>query len=196
MPLNSGTESHNKPYSIDPVLVNKAQRIRLVLTDCDGVLTDAGVYYSASGEELKRFSMRDGMGVERLRRLAGIEVGIITGESSPIVAARASKLRIQHLYLGVKDKEKKLWAILKDNDLKPAEVAFIGDDMNDEAIIQVVGLSACPSDAMKPIKTLADYCCENAGGHGAFREFAELIIQAKSEPISHQKQLVNGLHFS
>jgi len=82
----------------------KAAKIRLLLTDVDGVLTDNGVFYGESGEVLKRFSIRDGMGVERLRKLAGIETGIITGELSPSVARRAEKLKITELHLGIKDK--------------------------------------------------------------------------------------------
>ncbi len=160
-------------------VLEKAAPIKLVLTDCDGVLTDAGVYYSAHGEEMKRFSMRDGMGVERLRIIAGVEVGIVTGENSPIVAARAAKLQITQLHLGVKDKHQLFLTILEQQGLQPAEVAFIGDDMNDEAVLRLAGLSACPADALAPIKSLADYCCQQSGGHGAFRELAELILFAK-----------------
>jgi 3-deoxy-D-manno-octulosonate 8-phosphate phosphatase (KDO 8-P phosphatase) len=162
----------------------KAARIRLLLTDCDGVLTDAGVYYSASGEALKRFSMRDGMGVERLRELADVEVGIVTGENSPIVAARAAKLQITRLHPGVKNKAGLLQTILTETGLEAAEVAFIGDDLNDAEVLKLVGLSACPSDAMPQIKALVDYCCQTPGGHGAFREFAEFIIDAKTKSTS------------
>lgn len=178
--------------STDHVAAKKALRIRLVLTDCDGVLTDAGVYYSAKGEEMKRFSMRDGMGVERLRKLAGVDTGIMTGENSGIVAARAVKLEIRHLYLGIKDKHRELQAILLANNLQPDEVAFIGDDLNDQTVIQAVGLSACPSDAMETIKGLADYVCRQPGGHGAFREFAEFIIHAKMQQAPAEAAIPNG----
>jgi len=104
-------------------LLARARRIRLLLTDSDGVLTDAGVYYSAQGEELKRFSIRDGMGVERLRTLARVEVGIITGERSPAVQQRAKKLRVTELHLGVKDKTAVLHAILQRRSLTPDQVA-------------------------------------------------------------------------
>ncbi len=168
----------------------KAAQIKLLLTDCDGVLTDAGVYYSAQGEEMKRFSMRDGMGVERLRKLANVEVGIITGENSLPVARRASKLQITELHLGCKDKVRTLLTIAERNHLSLHQIAFIGDDMNDEAVLQMVGLSACPADAMAEIKSLADYTCQNYGGHGAFREFAELIIKAKTS--NHHLAFANG----
>ena len=166
-------------------LLEKAAAIRLVLTDCDGVLTDAGVYYSASGEELKRFSFRDGMGVERLREIARVETGIITGEHSLIVTRRAEKLRIEELHLGIKNKKALLTGILERRGLRPEEVAYIGDDTNDEVIMRSVGLSACPADAVEDILSIADYICHKTGGHGAFREFAELIIRAKSTHATH-----------
>ncbi len=165
-------------------LFEKAANIRLLLTDCDGVLTDAGVYYSANGEALKRFSMRDGMGVERLRNLADVETGIVTGENSPIVAHRAEKLQIVELHLGAKNKKQVLADLLERRQLTPEQVAYIGDDTNDEAVMRAVGLTACPADAMEDILKIADYICQKTGGHGAFREFAELIIQAKSQLVN------------
>lgn len=160
-------------------LLTRAIRIKLLLTDCDGVLTDAGVYYGETGEVLKKFNMRDGMGVERLRRLAGVETGIITGERSPSVVARAAKLHITELHLGVKDKLGLLAGILERTGLTADAVAFIGDDVNDLDIMKAVGLSACPADATRYNKEIADYCCDTKGGEGCFRELAELIIDAK-----------------
>jgi 3-deoxy-D-manno-octulosonate 8-phosphate phosphatase (KDO 8-P phosphatase) len=157
-------------------LATKARKIKLVLTDNDGVFTDTGVYYSDKGEMLKRFSIRDGMGVERLKKISGIETGIITGELSPSVKKRAEKLGIKKLHLGVKDKPSLLKKILKKNNLKTENIAFIGDDVNDIELIKSVGLSAAPADAMPDIKNIVDYACEERGGYGAFREFAELII--------------------
>lgn len=155
--------------------------ICLLLTDCDGVLTDGGVYYSAKGEELKRFSVRDGMGVERLRNLAGIDVGIITGENSAIVKTRAEKLQITELHLGVKDKVAVFEEIMDRRRLLPQQVAYLGDDTNDVGIMQQVGLSACPADATHFAQEVADYVCTARGGYGAFREFAEYLIEANGE---------------
>ena len=160
-------------------LKDKVDKIRLVLTDVDGVLTDSGIYYSPDGEIIKRFSIRDGMGVERLRKHADIETGIITGENSGTVKARAQKLKITQVYLGVTDKKSLFEEILKKNQLQPENIAFIGDDVNDLEIMKLVGLTACPSDGMIFIKEISDYTCENKGGHGAFREFAELILALK-----------------
>lgn len=154
----------------------KAQRIKLLLTDVDGVLTDNGVYYGENGEVMKRFSIRDGMGVERLRKLCGIDTGIVTGELSPSVARRAEKLQIEHLYLGVKDKLGRLNEMMATHGLSWEEIAFIGDDVNDLEVLQRVGLSACPADAMEDVSRIVDYHCRERGGHGAFREFAEYII--------------------
>src|SRR6186713_281533 len=133
-----------------------AAQIKLLLTDVDGVLTDNGVYYSETGEVMKRFSIRDGMGVERLRRLGSIETGIVTGEFSSSVTRRAEKLAIQELHLGVKDKLKKL-----------------------SEIMERLGIAGCPADAMGPVRAVTHYTCAQKGGDGAFREFAEWILHLK-----------------
>ena len=159
-------------------LTARARRIRLVLTDCDGVLTDGGVYYSERGEEMKRFSIRDGMGVERLRA-QGIISGIMTGEVSPSVRTRAAKLKIEELHLGIKDKQACLREIIARTGFTAAEIAFIGDDTNDVEILSMVGLAACPSDATSFARAVADFHCQTAGGHGCFRELAEFIIAAR-----------------
>jgi YrbI family 3-deoxy-D-manno-octulosonate 8-phosphate phosphatase len=160
-------------------LINRLSKVKLVLTDCDGVLTDTGVYYSERGEEMKRFSIRDGMGVERLRKLLNIETGIITGELSGSVKKRAEKLKIEELHLGTKDKVSVLDEILKRKNLKAENIAFIGDDVNDLEIMKLVGLAGCPADAMQEIKNISNYVCKCKGGIGAFREFAEIIIDGK-----------------
>jgi 3-deoxy-D-manno-octulosonate 8-phosphate phosphatase (KDO 8-P phosphatase) len=161
-------------------LKNKIKKIKLVLTDNDGVLTDTGVYYSDQGEIFKRFSIRDGMGVERLRNILGIETGIITGEISGSIKKRAQKLKIKELLLGIKEKHLLLSEIQKRNNVKSENIAYIGDDVNDIELMKLVGLTASPSDGMPEIRNMVDYVCEQKGGHGAFREFAELIIKVKS----------------
>jgi 3-deoxy-D-manno-octulosonate 8-phosphate phosphatase (KDO 8-P phosphatase) len=166
-----------------PTLQARAARIKLLLTDCDGVLTDAGVYYGEHGEVLKKFNIRDGMAVERLRNLAGVDSGIVTGETSPSVATRAAKLKITELHLGIKDKLSLFHSILERTGLTAAEVAFIGDDVNDLEIMKAVGFAACPADATRFNKAVADYCCETKGGEGCFRELAELIIEAKQGKV-------------
>jgi len=159
----------------------KLEKIKIVLTDNDGVLTDTGVYFSKNGEEFKRFSIRDGMGVERLRKYAGVETIIITGEESGSVRTRAEKLKIKEYYLGVKKKEDLLPEIMKKNNVTADEVAFIGDDSNDVELMKLVGFKATPSDGMSFIKEMVDYVCDNKGGNGAFRDVAELIIAFKTK---------------
>jgi YrbI family 3-deoxy-D-manno-octulosonate 8-phosphate phosphatase len=161
-------------------LKKKIEKIKIVLADNDGVFTDTGVYYSDKGEEFKRFSIRDGMGVERLRKYAGIETIIITGEESGSVKARAKKLNIKEYYLGVKRKADVLPEILKKNKVKLENIAFIGDDANDFELMKLIGFKVTPADGMNFIKEICDFVCENKGGNGAFRELAELILAFQS----------------
>lgn len=155
------------------------KNIKVVISDVDGVLTDAGMYYSESGEELKKFNTRDGMGFEILRN-AGFKTGIITSENTAIVSNRAKKLKVDYLYQGKKEGGK-LAAILeicgKEN-ISLNQVAYIGDDINCLNALEAVGLAACPSDAALPIKKLTKTIkLETKGGDGVFREFAELILK-------------------
>ena len=161
----------------------RAKRVKLVLTDSDGVLTDAGVYYSERGEELKRFSIRDGMGVERLRN-AGIAAAIVTGEKSGSVVKRAEKLAIR-AYLGVKDKAALLPSILAEHGVAIEQVAYIGDDVNDVPVMQKIrdhGLIGAPADALRMVLAEVHHRTEEPGGHGAFRAFAEWILSLREEP--------------
>jgi 3-deoxy-D-manno-octulosonate 8-phosphate phosphatase (KDO 8-P phosphatase) len=146
------------------------------------VLTDTGVYYNENGEAFKRFSIRDGMGVELLRA-AGVETAIITSETSPSVRKRAEKLGMKWLYLGIKRKEDHLSTILGESGLGVANLAYIGDDVNDLGILRLIGregLTASPSDALPVVRKEVHYHCAFPGGHGAFREFADMIITLKS----------------
>ncbi len=158
-------------------LRRRAARIRLVLTDVDGVLTDAGVYYSERGEELRRFSLRDGMGVELLRA-SGVETAFLSREDSGIVRARAKKLAVT-TYLGVRDKLAHLPQILAASGLERAELAFIGDDVNDLPLLRVIGeegLTGAPADAIESVRATV-HCVSGAdGGYGAFRDFADAIL--------------------
>ena len=160
----------------------RARRIKLVLTDCDGVLTDGGVYYSELGERLKRFNIRDGMGVERLRNLAGIETGIVSGELSPSALQRAEKLGITECHLGTKDKAATVASILSHRGLTQDQIAYIGDDVNDLPAFNIAGLTACPGDAEDQVKAAAGVVLNRPGGYGTFREFAEILLQARTEP--------------
>jgi 3-deoxy-D-manno-octulosonate 8-phosphate phosphatase (KDO 8-P phosphatase) len=160
----------------------RAVRLRLVITDVDGVLTDGGVYYSDKGEAFKRFSVRDGMGVERLRN-DGIETVFLTRESSAIVERRAQKLGVR-CYLGVMSKLEALPQILADARVEPEQVGYIGDDVNDSDIMTALtkhGLVAAPMDAIPSVLRLAQYRCALPGGCGAFRDFAEWILDLRDK---------------
>jgi 3-deoxy-D-manno-octulosonate 8-phosphate phosphatase (KDO 8-P phosphatase) len=155
----------------------RAKRVRVVLADCDGVLTDTGVYYSDAGEAMKRFSIRDGMGVERLRN-AGVAAAIVTGERSLSVQHRATKLGIR-AYLGVKDKAGALDEILRDQGADLESVGYIGDDVNDLPAMRRIsesGLIGVPGDGLRDVRAAAHYVTQATGGHGAFREFADWIL--------------------
>jgi len=159
----------------------RAKRLRLLLTDCDGVLTDGGVYYSESGEILRRFSVRDGMGVELLRE-AGVETAVVTRESSECIRQRAAKLRLPFAFTGIKDKAAHLGVILLESGLAKETLAAIGDDVNDLGLIQAVGergLTAAPSDAMPEVLEAVHYRCAARGGFGAFRDFAEFVLRLR-----------------
>jgi len=164
-------------------LAERARRIRLVLTDCDGVLTDTGVFYADGGETLRRFSVRDGMGVERLRH-AGIAAGIISGESSAAISHRASKLALPFCYLGVRDKARHLGIVCRESGLTEPEIAFMGDDVNDLALLQrigSVGLTGAPRDAMPCVMERAHHRSALPGGYGAFRDFADWILNLRNQ---------------
>lgn len=156
---------------------DKIKKIKLFITDVDGVLTDTGMYYSEKGDELKKFNTRDGKGIERLRE-KGIKVGIITSEDTKIVDDRAKKLKVDFLFQGRKDGGKLEAAIemCKKIGIGLNEVAYIGDDLNDLSIIEKVGFSACPADAIELVNSQVDYTCYKKGGKGCVREVAELII--------------------
>ena len=159
-------------------LAKRAEKIKLVISDNDGVFTDNGVYYSERGEEMKRYSIRDGMGVERLRNI-GIDTAIMTGELSPSIKRRAEKLGITRLYLGVKEKLSLLETVMAGTGLQKHELAYIGDDVNDVEILEEIGrkgLTACPRDATVFVLPYVHYHCDADGGYGAFRDFAEWLI--------------------
>jgi 3-deoxy-D-manno-octulosonate 8-phosphate phosphatase (KDO 8-P phosphatase) len=163
-------------------LKRRARTIKLVLADCDGVLTDTGVYFGENGEVMKRYSIRDGMGTQRLRA-AGIETGYISGEVSPSLKMRAAKLNLQHVYLGVDDKLSTLKGILQSHKLSLAEIAYIGDDVNDLDVMKEIardGLTAAPADGMPVIKKIVHHVCKAKGGNGAFRDFAEWILEQRA----------------
>lgn len=148
---------------------------KLVVTDIDGVWTDGGMYYTESGDEFKRFNTYDSAGVV-FCRLLGIPVAIITGEPSMAVKRRAEKLKIAHCHTGVADKLSVLERLCGDLGISLDDVAYIGDDLNDMAVLPRVGYSACPAGAPEYVKRMVHVVLTKKGGEGVFREFVEGIL--------------------
>jgi N-acylneuraminate cytidylyltransferase len=154
------------------------KEIKLVLSDVDGVLTDSGMYYSESGDELKKFNTHDGMGFQLLRE-NGIKTGIITSEKTDIVLRRAKKLQIDYLYQGKKEGGKlaTVKEICEKEKISLENIAYIGDDINCLELLANVGLAACPSDAVDKVKEISNInILSRKGGEGVFREFVEIIL--------------------
>lgn len=151
-------------------------RIKLILTDIDGVWTDGGMYYDQEGNEWKKFHTYDSAGVLFAHR-AGIPVGILTGECTRIVERRAEKLKIDYLFQGVTDKLDMARKLCDKLGISLEEVAYIGDDINDVALLQHVGVSGVPASAPSYILRLATIPLSKRGGEGVFREFVETILQ-------------------
>jgi 3-deoxy-D-glycero-D-galacto-nononate 9-phosphatase len=151
--------------------------IKLVLTDIDGVWTDGGMYYDNNGNEWKKFTTSDSAGV-LFCRIMGIPVGIITGEDTEIVRRRAEKLKIEHLFMGVKDKLKVARQLCKELKIDlEKDVVYIGDDINDIPLLQKVRISATPANAPEYVKSYAKWNMKKKGGEGVFREFVEKIME-------------------
>jgi 3-deoxy-D-manno-octulosonate 8-phosphate phosphatase (KDO 8-P phosphatase) len=157
-----------------------AQKIKLVLLDVDGVLTDGKLYYGNSGEELKAFDIQDGLGIKLLQR-GGIKVGIITGRSSMLLKRRAEELAIEPLVQGREDKLTALNELLETMDISLDEIAFMGDDLPDLAAIRCVGLGITPANGNTQIASQALLKTAKSGGNGAVREAAELILEAQGK---------------
>ena len=160
------------------LLKMKCKKIKLVLTDVDGVLTDGGRYFSEKGEIIKRFHVRDGMGINILLRNE-IQTAIVTKENSKIVKKWAKEMNVSKTYSGIKNKEKELEKICKYYKVLPSEIAFIGDDVNDIKLMKKIGFSATPFDGILQAKKVANYICKTSGGNGALREIIDLILEEK-----------------
>lgn len=149
--------------------------IKMFLTDCDGCLTDGGMYYSEQGDELKKFSTLDGMGF-RLLREKGIICGIVTGENTKLVQRRAEKLKLDVLKLGVMDKLAVVKALCEEYGISLEEVAYMGDDINDSEVLKSVGFSASVPGAVPSVAEQVDYVTRRQGGNGAVREVIDYLL--------------------
>lgn len=161
-------------------ILRKARKVRLLLLDVDGVLTDGRILYDEKGREIKFFHVQDGQGIRWLQK-EGVEVGFLSGRFSRSVEMRAKELGISFLFQGIKDKIKTFEKILKKTKLDSAQVAFMGDDFIDLALLKKVGLSISVSNGHPLVQKEADYVTRAAGGYGAVREVSEFIIKAQGK---------------
>lgn len=156
----------------------RAENVKLLLLDVDGVLTDGNLQYSSNGEESKIFNTQDGFGL-RILQDAGIDVGVITARKSPMVTRRGEELRMRYLYQGAPNKLIAFQDIVKSSGLKPFEIAYMGDDWLDLVLLNRVGLAISPANGVDEVKGVAHFITERAGGKGAVREVCNLILHAK-----------------
>lgn len=170
-------------------LSSSLSEVKLLALDVDGVLTDGGLYYTDSGEELKKFNVKDGLGLKLVMQ-AGIEVAIISASNSAATLHRANKLGIRYVFIGVEDKLAILKQLCEDLSLSLAQVAYVGDDANDLQILKSVGCPLTVADAMLENQTCAIYVTKLAGGQGCVREICNLLlppqVKVKSKIVSNQ----------
>lgn len=151
-------------------------KIKILVMDVDGTLTDGKIYIGSDGEMLKAFNVKDGLGISKLRT-NNIIPAIITGRESEILKRRSEELKIEELYQGEENKIGKLKELVERYKCSLSEVAYIGDDENDLQCMKVCGLSGCPADAVESVKEAVDVVCTKDGGQGAVREFIEHILE-------------------
>lgn len=150
--------------------------IRYLILDVDGTLTDSGIYYDNTGNELKKFSTKDGTGIVAART-AGIQIIVLTGRECAATTRRIRELGVTSLYQGVRDKVSWITSWMKENQISRDELGYMGDDLNDLGPMRLCGFIGCPSDAAKEVKEIADYISPFAGGHGAARDVIEHILR-------------------
>ena len=167
----------------------RLSQVKLLALDVDGVLTDGGLYYSNSGEELKKFNVKDGQGIKLVIQ-AGIEVVIISASNSAATLHRAKKLGIKRAFIGIEDKLATLEQICQELNLSLAQVAYVGDDLNDLPILKSVGCPLTVADAIPENKINAVYVTELKGGQGCVREICNLLLQVHQRDL--QASLSNG----
>ncbi len=157
----------------------RSKKIRLLLLDVDGVLTDGTLTYGGSNDESKSFNTQDGFGI-RLLQEVGIGVGVITARKSALVQRRAEELKMGYIYQGIADKMTAFNEITKISGLKPFEIAYMGDDWLDLRILQRVGLAVSPANGVPEVKETVHYITEHSGGHGAVRDCCNFIMEAQN----------------
>ncbi len=171
--VNTDTDGVNSKKDLSGI-----PEIKMVLTDCDGCLTDGGMYYSENGDELKKFNTKDGMAFKLLRE-HGILTGIITGENVELNRRRAEKLKLDFYEPGCTDKASVINKICDNNNIDIKNVLYIGDDINDIEVLRMAGLGCAPANAIGEVKVVADYVTKAKGGEGVIREITDKIVLAR-----------------
>ncbi len=163
-------------------MTERLQNLKMLLLDVDGTLTDGGIYIDERGNQSKKFNVKDGLGI-KLAMDHGVDVGIIShSSSSGMIETRAKMLGMTFCYVGKEPKLEVLNKWCEENNWQIDQVGYIGDDLTDIPIMEAVGLSACPADAVKHVKAVADILLQFNGGEGCVREFVdEFLIPAKSQ---------------
>lgn len=169
------------------LIVDKAKKIKLLILDVDGVLTDGRLFFDNQGIEYKAFHAQDGHGIKLLRQ-TGVEVAVISGRKSNSVAIRMKNLGIEHVYQGHENKTAAFAEIIEKMAIAPEQAAHVGDDLLDLPIMRRVGLSIAVQDANPVVKNYADWCTTRGGGQGAVREVCDFIMQAQG----HFDEIVNA----
>ena len=153
-------------------------QIKYIVVDVDGTLTDGSIYYDDNGNEIKKFSTKDGTGFN-LAHEAGMKIIVITGRECPATLRRMKELRVEYIFQGVKLKEQFLSKFMKNKGIEKDEVCYIGDDINDIPGMKLCGFVGCPADGSRDVKIIADYVSEVNGGHGAMRDVVEYILEQR-----------------
>jgi 3-deoxy-D-manno-octulosonate 8-phosphate phosphatase (KDO 8-P phosphatase) len=158
----------------------RARRVKMLVMDVDGTLTDGAIFVLPDGEEVKSYNVKDGLGI-LLAHLAGLKTAIITGKTSKALEKRAQKLRVLEVHQGILDKRPAFEGILRRHKLRPEEVAYIGDDLGDLEVMKMAGLAAAVADAHPEVKRHSQFVCKLKGGRGAVRELIEYILAAQDK---------------
>ncbi|MCM8814259.1 MAG: HAD family hydrolase [Candidatus Omnitrophica bacterium] len=170
----------NLSVNVTAEWVHKLSLIRIMAIDVDGVLTDSGMYYTSSGETMKKFSARDGKAIELLQ-VCGIRPVFITGENNDIILRRAEKLSVREVHMGIKDKVAVAGRLLGKYALGWENVLAVGDDWQDVPLLRAGGFSCCPADALPEIQRQVQYVCRRRGGEGVIGEILALCAAARPE---------------
>jgi len=166
------------PRGISAIIIEKAKKIKLLLMDVDGVLTDGKIYYLENSIKARAFNVRDGLGID-LARAAGLKIGLISAKDSASIRIRAQELCIDYIFLEVSEKDKVIDQLINNLDYKKEEIAYIGDDLIDIPVYKKVGLAIAVNDAAPEVIKNADFTTFASGGQGAIREAIEIILKAQ-----------------